>query len=525
MSYKQPKLAGDVTGDPISNTVASIQGVVISGTPSANQILTATSSTAAHWVAGGGADIFSMNLTTDVNINTADPTFVNLGSSLTVTGTSFLIQAEAVGLSNASTSMTPRLQVIVDGVAQNYLTVYGNTATVSGAGVQTTMIATISGLSAGSHIFQLQGSYGGSTGWTVHANTNPTRESAWLVITPIGSTAGNKSLSGTAVNRPTSTGSGISYYCTDIPVLYFDNPTTSLWQQFATEYMPAPVAASNYTVAGPSTANLSLTQWADTIRVTSISNSGVGCVAVAANSNLGASQSWGVTLVATFNPFQNASNGSEFGIALTNGTTSGTSTGRVFDFIHGITGSTTNIGFEIDSFTIGIGRSGSGITSSLGYPLFIGGTGRIHMRALADGVNLHYQISTDGFHWMDVYSEATPSGFTNYGFMLGYNNTGANSGSYAQALVYENNIITPTQYTITNNTAANPSIVTIGTHTIQAGDVVSIHGATTNLNSGTGSGSLVGGWIVTAVASTTITVATTSAPAAGSAGTVTLISR
>jgi hypothetical protein len=332
---------------------------------------------------------------------------------------------------------------------------------------------------------------------------------------------------GTAANRPTAAGLGYTYWCTDIPVAYFDDPGTTQWKQFATEYMPAPAAASSYTVAGPATANLSLTQWADTIRVTSISNSGVGCVAVAANSNLGATQSWGVTLVATLNPFQNATNGSEFGIALTNGTTSGTSTGRVFDFIHGITGNTTNIGFEIDSFTVGTGRSGSGITSSLGYPLFIGGTGRIHMRALADGANIHYQISTDGFHWMDVYSEATPSGFTNYGFMLGYDNTGANSGSYAQALVYENNVITPTQYNITAATNGSPSVITIGTHSIQAGDVVSIHGVVgaTGLNTGTGSGSLAGGVIVTAITSTTISTTVNTPGVWSSGGVVTIISR
>jgi hypothetical protein len=42
-------LAGDVTGAANSNTVASIQGVVISGTPSTGQVLEATTSTAAHW--------------------------------------------------------------------------------------------------------------------------------------------------------------------------------------------------------------------------------------------------------------------------------------------------------------------------------------------------------------------------------------------------------------------------------------------------------------------------------------------
>jgi hypothetical protein len=49
---------GDLAGSTYPNpVVASLQGVVISGTPSSAQVLTATSPTAAHWAAptGGGA--------------------------------------------------------------------------------------------------------------------------------------------------------------------------------------------------------------------------------------------------------------------------------------------------------------------------------------------------------------------------------------------------------------------------------------------------------------------------------------
>jgi hypothetical protein len=46
--------------------------------------------------------------------------------------------------------------------------------------------------------------------------------------------------SGPAASRPAATGSGVLYFCTDLAALYFDNPATNSWQQFATESMPAP---------------------------------------------------------------------------------------------------------------------------------------------------------------------------------------------------------------------------------------------------------------------------------------------
>lgn len=47
-------LAGDVTGPSGSNTVAKLQGVAISGAPSAGQVLTASGAAAATWSAASG---------------------------------------------------------------------------------------------------------------------------------------------------------------------------------------------------------------------------------------------------------------------------------------------------------------------------------------------------------------------------------------------------------------------------------------------------------------------------------------
>jgi hypothetical protein len=54
------QLASDFSGTASAPTVAKIQGVAISGTPATGDVITATSSTAAHWAApsGGGSSAF-----------------------------------------------------------------------------------------------------------------------------------------------------------------------------------------------------------------------------------------------------------------------------------------------------------------------------------------------------------------------------------------------------------------------------------------------------------------------------------
>jgi hypothetical protein len=87
---------GDLAGSTYPNpVVASLQGVVISGTPSSAQVLTATSPTAAHWAAPTGGGAVTSLTTTGSGAATLSSGVLNVPtpptatfSSLTTTGTS-----------------------------------------------------------------------------------------------------------------------------------------------------------------------------------------------------------------------------------------------------------------------------------------------------------------------------------------------------------------------------------------------------------------------------------------------------
>lgn len=321
--------------------------------------------------------------------------------------------------------------------------------------------------------------------------------------------------SGLSTSRPAATGSSTLYFCTDIPIVYYDNPLTTSWQQFASEYLPAGASASSYTIVG----SISLIQLGSTVRAATLSNSSLSAVCLIP-STLSQTASWGVTLVFNLNFDQFVASGPILGVIVTNGTSSGTSVARALYPYQNSNG----MGIEAAQFTLGASRTtlySPGTQQTIAWI----NTGRVHLRLLADGSNLHYQVSSDGFHWVDHFTEATATNYTNYGFVLGTTFTG--NSSWAQALIYENNLFTPTQYSITGATNASPSVITIGTHSIYPGDVVAIHGSlgNTSINTGTGNGSLAGGVIVTATTSTTITTTANGNGTWTSGGVVTLLSR
>jgi hypothetical protein len=329
--------------------------------------------------------------------------------------------------------------------------------------------------------------------------------------------------------------------------MYFDDPGSSTWKQFPFEYTPAAPPVSSYTVVGA----LALTQYADAIRAMSLSNALAGPVsgmALTASGSLGATSAWTVSLTASFNPMIGVEYPS-IGVGVSNGTTINSSVMYGMSMLInelGINSSpaSQNLYLEAGEWTVGSSRVSS-ISQLNALPLgFTFGNGRVHLRLLNDGTLLHYQISADGMQWGNYYAAATPTptgGFTDYGFWISCGGS-ANALTMAQAIVYSNNVSTPTTYTISAFTYTTPNTVyTIGSHSIQVGDFVSVHGGTgsalTNFNTGTiaqngyntgaGSSPQGVGALVLSVTSTTVTVynAAASGTYTPNTGTMYLLSR
>ena len=280
--------------------------------------------------------------------------------------------------------------------------------------------------------------------------------------------------------------------------------------------MPKGALASSYSIVGI----MSLSQYADTVRASMAGNSGNSSQALISSAGLSPSASWAVTLVGTWYPVVQ-SDYPAFGVCVSTSNTSGT--GTVYTITVSSNGSTPYLHQE--AYTPGQGRTvNNNETSGAPTVQMAFGTGRVHLRLLCDTVNLHFQVSSDGFNWTDWNTTACPSGLSYYGFMMGSSGGGAD---YGVALIHSNNLITPITYNITAATNASPSVVTIGAHSIQPGDIVAIQGVVgaTGLNSGTGNGTGGGGTLVTAVTSTTITTSINTPGAYSSGGIVTLLSR
>lgn len=326
---------------------------------------------------------------------------------------------------------------------------------------------------------------------------------------------------GLANSRPAATGSGMIYTCNDIPALYVDDPATKAWKQYASEYMPAPPAFSNFTTVG----SVGISQYADSIRITKQNNDNTIGGAFASSGTLGTTQSWSITMVSQVQMFFNQTFPS-FGVAVSNGVVSGTSQSWAACVYQN-----ANIGFHGINDTLGTGtRNTSAFNELAGYlSPFILGTGRLHFRLLNDGGScLHMQIGPDNFHWQDIFSFSTPSGLNHYGFVLGTDS--GSTVSYGQAIVHQCTQTSPVQFTVTNVTTASPCVFTIGAHSILVGELVSIHGVNgTGTTPNTGNGSVNGiganSTQVTAVTATTITTGQNYTGTYSSGGTVTLLTR
>jgi len=132
------QLAGDLSGTSTSPTVAKIQGVVISGSPTSGQVLTATNSTAATWKAApsntftAGGDLTGSATSQTVSklngASTASGSGLTTGNSLYASGSSALSYG-AVNLAGGSGYVTGNLPLanIANGTSGYILQTNGST--------------------------------------------------------------------------------------------------------------------------------------------------------------------------------------------------------------------------------------------------------------------------------------------------------------------------------------------------------------------------------------------------------------
>lgn len=346
--------------------------------------------------------------------------------------------------------------------------------------------------------------------------------SAWVFGS--GGSGGGGASVGLASARPSATGSGKIYVCTDVPLLYVDDPTLAAWVQCRVTPTKTPPAVASYTTI---IGDIGLTQKADSIRAGRFSNTAsvTSCALIAGS--LGVSSTWVVTLKGTIL----APPGWSFGAlacVVTNGVTSGTST--VWG-AYCYTDASASLGLVQTQDTLGGGAGSSNGNVTTTQPAQVGGDA-VYLRIIADGTNAHFQTSPDGVYWMPISVIATPSGLTDYGFHLGNHSTG---GAWVDALIFENNLsaLTVPQATITGATNATPIVITTSAaHGFETGDLIAQHGVggNTAANSGTGTALTSGAFFAKVLSTTTYALYNTSGPVAGngaytSGGVATCVSR
>ncbi|HTQ46965.1 MAG TPA: hypothetical protein VMI75_29625, partial [Polyangiaceae bacterium] len=231
-----------------------------------------------------------------------------------------------------------------------------------------------------------------------------------------------------------------------------------------------PPVASAYTLVG----NVGVTQYATAVRAAVYAQAAnvASCGLIAGSLPVGTP--WIVTLIASFlaPPTQFPA----LGVCVSDGVTSGTS--HEWCMAVYAAASSGNMGLGINAKESFVGAAAISTLNNLGNLTYsmLGDMNAIHLRLVNDGVNLHFQYG-DGAVLFDFYTMATPTGLTNYGFVMG--DTG-NSNARCNAILYENMLagLSVPQSSISACTSgAAPTVTTSAPHDLQSGDWVAIHGA------------------------------------------------
>jgi hypothetical protein len=279
--------------------------------------------------------------------------------------------------------------------------------------------------------------------------------------------AGTTLLMGLASARPTAVGSSKGYLCTDVPVIYFDDPATTAWQQFGwAGYQPAPPLGSTGTVVG----SLGVTQKGDSLLLTQNGGNSFCAILWALPGGFTSSTSWVIPCGFYTLGQEPQENETECGVCVTTGVTSGVSVAYLMArFL------ASNEGWNVDEVTLGGTRVGL-ITVIVETGIAIGAP-CIFTRILNDGTSIFYQISGDGEFWRTYATTATPANLTYYGFCLG---NAAADGANAAALVERLPVpVLPVQINISNVVSTTLLTFTTSTpHGLATGMGVSIRGIT-----------------------------------------------
>jgi len=462
---------GNVT---ISNTG------VLALTAGTNVTITGTASNPIINSSNSGGTLTGITAGTGISVtgSAPSPTVNNTGVLSAIAGTGIGVSGATGNVTFSNTGVlgvTAGTNVTITGTSQNPI-------------INATSSGTLTGITAGTGISVT----GGAPSPTV-SNTGVLTVTAGAGIT-IGGTAQNPTVAyngtvgsasvGLASARPVATGSGKIYFCTDVPVMYVDDPTQVAWIQFNVVPVPKGPSAASYTMSG----SLGITQYADAIWA-GIADQAANIYATALTAgSLPQAGAWIVSLTCTFLAPPTQFPG--IGVCVSNGTTSGTSTLYQVGLYSDQTVS-TGAHIQATSATVG-GDLLSSLTSNLDFFPQSSNSEQFHFRLLNDGVNLHFQYG-EGFNFLDIYTLATPAGLTDYGFFLGGSHGSTNAR--CMAIIMSNPLtgLTVPQSNISNiGTGATGTVTTSTPHGLHTGDWVAIHGVTgtggANTSAGAGFG-------------------------------------
>jgi hypothetical protein len=317
--------------------------------------------------------------------------------------------------------------------------------------------------------------------------------------------------------RPSATGSGVIYVCSDAPVMYVDDPTTEAWQQIGvadTGLSTAPGAAANWTAI-----DISLVQKADTLLAIQADAYQSVALKTLSSAGLSGSGSWAAYLTCRLSLSTNTT-ATQGGICVTNGTTSGTSTMYALGLY---LNPGTNAGWLYASaVTIGGTNGWSTATAMTGQGVPWTGA-ELNLRVLSDGTDLYFQFSNGGVHWRTFSSISLPSGLTNYGFAVSSAGTSSPSSTMPGAMLVDKcyaAAVTQVAVSGGSGNGTTSTIDTVAAHGLVSGMFVTIRG----LSGGTGTLPNGGEYVITVTGASSFTFASSDTWTYGSGGTVTATS-